>query len=80
MEVYGVSFRNYLAATGTAEEDLVADFGITAEEMHRRCLDGVTREAWAALGRTAKLKNVLFARRECLTCFRDQFVIPLTSF
>ncbi|HWB02162.1 MAG TPA: hypothetical protein VG796_03995 [Verrucomicrobiales bacterium] len=61
-----------------AEEDLLPYLGITADELHRRCeAGGVTRAAWQMLGRAAERLGVLSARRQCLTCFREQWVIPL---
>ncbi len=76
MEVYSVSLRNYVSGMSASEEDIVHVFGIAAEELQRRCEGGVTREAWAALGRGAHHRGILCARRECLTCYRQQWVIP----
>jgi hypothetical protein len=81
MEVYAVSFRNCLDMTGAGEDSIAAEMGISASELHRRCEGGgITRDAWTAIGRWAKQRNVMFARRECLTCFRPQIVIPRVTF
>ncbi len=78
MEVYEVSFRNYLAATDPKEGDLLSDLGLSADELHRRSHGGgVTREAWASLGLAARRRGVMCSRRECVTCYREQFVIPM---
>ena len=80
MEVYLASFRNCVAEMEATGDDVALVFGISADELHRRCEGGgVTREAWAALGRAARRCRVLCARRECLTCYREQWVIPLVT-
>jgi hypothetical protein len=77
MEVYAVSFRNCLEITGAGEDSMASELGLSDSELQRRCHGGgITRDAWITLGRWAKYRNIMFARRECLTCFREQFVIP----